>query len=511
MHTHDSILDTVGGTPVVRINRLAPEGVALFAKLEMFNPLGSVKDRLALGLIEAAERDGTLRPGQTVVEATSGNTGIGLAMVCAVKGYPLVVTMAESFSVERRRLMRMLGAKVVLTPASEKGSGMLAKARELAEAHGWFLARQFENEAGPDIHSRTTAEEILAAFASHPLDYWVTGFGTGGTLKGVARVLKARSPSTRIVVAEPDNAALLGSGLAQSYDGDGSPAASHPVFRPHLMQGWTPDFIPRLAADAVDAGLIDELRPVPGALALDTARALARREGILCGISGGATIAAALAVARRAPAGARILAIIPDTGERYLSTPLFADIAADMDDEECAIAASTPRYRFDVPQRPTVPAREPHHAAPASAVAHVRQIVSDPDEPVVVFALEWCEFCWSVRNLLTAAGITFRSVDLDGPDYRRDDWGGEVRKALAQLTGAATIPQVFVGGRHIGGATETMQCFSDGRFHRLLAACGHEAPVRDTGDPFRFLPTWLHPRETAAHTRRPHTVAQQER
>jgi cysteine synthase A len=511
MHTHDSILDTVGGTPVVRINRLAPEGVALFAKLEMFNPLGSVKDRLALGLIEAAERDGTLRPGQTVVEATSGNTGIGLAMVCAVKGYPLVVTMAESFSVERRRLMRMLGAKVVLTPASEKGSGMLAKARELAETHGWFLARQFENEAGPDIHSRTTAQEILAAFADDPLDYWVTGFGTGGTLKGVARVLKTRSPGTRIVVAEPDNAALLGSGLAQVYAGDGSPVSSHPAFRPHLMQGWTPDFIPRLAADAVDAGLIDELQPVPGALALDAARALARQEGILCGISGGATMAAALAVARRAPAGARILAMIPDTGERYLLTPLFADIAADMDEEERTICGSTPGYRFDAAQKAGAPARPPVQVASAKAVARVRQIISEPEQPVVVFALEWCEFCWSVRNLLTAAGIAFRSVNLDGPEYRKDGWGGEIRKALAELTGAATIPQVFVGGRHIGGATETMQCFRDGGFQNLLASFGHEAPVRDTGDPFRFLPPWLHPRETAADTRRPDAVAQQER
>jgi cysteine synthase A len=511
MHIRDSILDTIGGTPVVRINRLAPEGVSLFAKLEMFNPLGSVKDRLALGLIEAAERDGTLRPGQTVVEATSGNTGIGLAMVCAVKGYPLVVTMAESFSVERRRLMRMLGAKVVLTPASEKGSGMLAKAKELAEAHGWFLARQFENEAGPDIHSRTTAEEIVAAFANDPLDYWVTGFGTGGTLKGVARVLKDRLPGTRIVVAEPDNAPLLGSGVAQTYDRDGSPSASHPAFRPHLMQGWTPDFIPRLAADAVEDNLIDEFRTVPGAVALDTARALARQEGILCGISGGATMAAALEVARRAPVGARILAMIPDTGERYLSTPLFADIPAEMDGEERAIAASTPRYRFDATQPPAAPSRVPRSAATARSVAHVRQIVSDPDQPVVVFALEWCEFCWSVRKLLTAAGIAFRSVDLDGPDYRRDDWSGQVRKALAEVTGTATIPQVFVGGNHVGGATETMQSFRDGRFGRLLAACGREALLQDVGDPFRFLPTWLHPRDQTGNTCPTSAVMQQER
>ena len=254
-----SILDTVGNTPVVRINNIAPAGVELFAKLEAFNPLGSVKDRLALGLVEAAERDGSLKPGQTVIEATSGNTGIGLAMVCAQKGYPLVVTMAENFSIERRKLMRFLGAKVILTPASEKGSGMLAKARELAEKHGWFLCHQFENEANADMHSRTTAEEILSDFGPNGLDYWVTGVGTGGTLKGVARVLKARSPNTRVVACEPDNSQLLAGGIPQTYLADGSPAASHSAFRPHLMQGWSPDFIPKLANDAIAAGLVDHL------------------------------------------------------------------------------------------------------------------------------------------------------------------------------------------------------------------------------------------------------------
>lgn len=302
-----SILDAVGRTPVVRLGTIGPAHVELYAKLEAFNPTGSVKDRLALGIIEAAERNGTLKPGQTVVEATSGNTGIGLAMVCAAKGYPLVVTMAESFSVERRKLMRFLGARVILTPASEKGSGMVAKAEELARAHGWFLCRQFENEAGPDIHSRTTAEEILRDFDGHPLDYWVSGFGTGGTVKGVARVLRTRSPATRIVVAEPDNAPLLGSGIAQRYHPDGSPAGSHPAFRPHLMQGWTPDFIPKLTADVVAAGHVDEICPVSGAEALSCAQDLARKEGILCGISGGATLAAALDVARRARQRARAL------------------------------------------------------------------------------------------------------------------------------------------------------------------------------------------------------------
>jgi cysteine synthase len=282
------ILATVGDTPVVRIKKLAPVGVELFAKLESFNPMGSVKDRLALGVIEDAEKRGHLSPGQTVVEATSGNTGIGLAMICAHKGYPLVVTMAENFSVERRKLMRFLGAKVVLTPASEKGSGMLAKAVELAEKHGWFLCRQFENEANADIHSRTTAQEILRDFRDRRLDYFVTGTGTGGTLKGVARVLREQRPETKIVVCEPDNSPVLASGVEQEKRPDGSPATSHPGFRPHLMQGWSPDFIPKLVEDARAAGLIDEIVPVSGADALRLSRDLAQKEGIFVGISAGA-------------------------------------------------------------------------------------------------------------------------------------------------------------------------------------------------------------------------------
>ncbi|MCG8443853.1 MAG: PLP-dependent cysteine synthase family protein, partial [Caulobacterales bacterium] len=338
-----SILDTVGGTPIVRVNNLGPAHVELYAKLEAFNPLGSVKDRLALGVIEAAEREGALEPGQTVIEATSGNTGVGLAMVCAQKGYPLVVTMAENFSVERRKLLRFLGAKVVLTPASEKGTGMIAKAHELADAHGWFLCRQFENEANAEVHSRTTAEEILADFAEAGLDYWVTGFGTGGTLKGVAQVLKAKSPNTEVVVVEPDNSQIRASGVGQERHADGAAAASHPGFRPHLMQGWSPDFISKLAGDALDGALIDAYQPVGGAEALQCAKDLAAKEGVFCGISGGATFAAALKLAERAPAGSKILAMIPDTGERYLSTPLFEGVTEAMTDEEMAIAASTPR------------------------------------------------------------------------------------------------------------------------------------------------------------------------
>ena len=285
----DNILQTIGNTPVVKLSKLAPDGVNVFAKIESFNPMGSVKDRLALGVIEHAERTGALKPGQTVIEATSGNTGIGLAMVCAQKGYPLVVTMAESFSIERRKMMRFLGARVVLTPAALKGTGMLAKAVELAEKHGWFLVRQFENEANADAHSRTTAPEILEAFEDVGLDYWVTGFGTGGTLKGVARVLKEKSPRTKIIVCEPDNSPILGSGISQARADDGTPLDSHPLFRPHLMQGWGPDFIPKLTEDAVTAKLFDEILPIAGDDALRLSKALARDEGIFVGISAGAT------------------------------------------------------------------------------------------------------------------------------------------------------------------------------------------------------------------------------
>ncbi len=337
-----NILETVGNTPVVRINRLAPPDINLFVKIEAFNPLGSVKDRLALGVIEDAERNGRLKPGQTVIEATSGNTGIGLAMVCAQKGYPLVVTMAETFSVERRKLMRFLGAKVVLTPAAGRGLGMVAKAIELAETHGWFLTRQFENEANADMHSRTTAKEILEDFQGQRLDYWVTGFGTGGTLKGVARVLAKERPDTKIIVCEPDDAPMLSSGLAQQRNADGSAAASHPVWKPHPLQGWSPDFVPKLTADAMATNKVNEILRIPNTEAMRWSRELARKEGIFVGITSGATFAAALRVAADAPKGSTILCMLPDTGERYLSTPLFADIPIDMSEEELQISRSTP-------------------------------------------------------------------------------------------------------------------------------------------------------------------------
>ena len=339
-----NILETVGNTPVVKVGKLAPAGINLYVKIEAFNPLGSVKDRLALGVIEDAERRGTLKPGQTVVEATSGNTGIGLARVCAQKGYPLVVTMAESFSVERRRLMRFLGAKVVLTPAPAGGTGMVAKAVELAQTHGWFLTRQFENEANADFHSRTTAREIVNDFAGERLDFWVTGFGTGGTLKGVARVLAKERPETKIVLAEPADAPIVSSGTRQERNPDGSPAARHPAWKPHPIQGWSPDFLPKLAGDAVEAGQVHQVITVPTPEAMRWSRQLAAKEGIFVGVSAGGTFAAALQVAASAPKGSTILCMLPDTGERYLTTPLFADIPVDMTPEEVELLKSTPTF-----------------------------------------------------------------------------------------------------------------------------------------------------------------------
>ena len=349
MARYANILETVGNTPVVRINKLGPPGINLYVKIEAFNPLGSVKDRLALGIIEDAERTGALKPGQTVVEATSGNTGIGLAMVCAQKGYPLVVTMAESFSIERRKLMRFLGAKVVLTPAPARGLGMLNKAIELSEKNGWFLTRQFTNEANADFHSKTTAQEILRDFADGPLDYWVTGFGTGGTLKGVARVLADKRPETKVVVCEPDVAPMLSSGIPQPSNADGSPSASHPSWTPHPQQGWSPDFIAKLVQDAADAYKIDQILRIPNADAMKWSQELAKKEGIFVGISSGATFSGALRVAAAAPRGSTILCMLPDTGERYLSTPLFADVPVDMTPEEMEISLSTPTAQLPPP------------------------------------------------------------------------------------------------------------------------------------------------------------------
>ncbi len=497
MAKFDSILEAVGRTPVVRIGRLAPAHVRLYAKLESFNPMGSVKDRLALGVIEAAERSGALKPGQTVIEATSGNTGIGLAMVCARKGYPLVVVMGENFSLERRRMLRFFGARVVLTPAALKGTGMMAKAEELAAAHGWFLCRQFENEANAQVHSRTTAREILADFAGERLDYWVSGYGTGGTLKGVARVLRAERPQTKIVVCEPDNSQVLGSGLPQPRTSDGAYAGSHPSFRPHVMQGWGPDFIPRLVEEARALDLIDRIQPVNGADALRLARELALKEGLFVGITGGGTLAGALEVCKSAPAGSTVLCMLPDTGERYLTTPLFADVSVDMNEEEWEISRSTPGGRFDVclpPPAPPAAATEPPVVADAAAREFFANAIGDPRQPVVLFAFEWCEFSWSVRRMFAAYKIPFRSIDLDSVQYQQDNRGGKIRAALAAHTSVNTIPQVFVGGTLIGGCSEALEACKSGALQELLKKNGVTYDESVQADPLGFLPVWRHPK-----------------
>ena len=490
---YENILQTIGNTPVVRLNKLAPEGMNVYVKIESFNPMGSVKDRLALEIIEQAEKSGALKPGQTVIEATSGNTGIGLAMVCAQKGYPLVVTMAESFSIERRKMMRFLGARVVLTPAALKGTGMLLKATELAEAHGWFLCRQFENEANADAHTRTTAREILADFEGQRLDYWVTGFGTGGTLKGVARVLAKERPETGIVVCEPDNSPILGSGIRQERRADGSPAASHPLFRPHLMQGWSPDFIPKLTEDTVAMDIIERVIPINGDAALRLSKALAQQEGIFVGISAGATLAGALAVCEHAEPGTTVLCMLPDTGERYLSTPLFEDVSADMTDEETEISHSTGGCRFDTAPVAAADA-EPKEPAPADALEFLQDATHDPGNAVVLFALEWCEFCWSVRKMFARYEIPFRAIELDTVEYQKDNRGGKIRAALRDTIHSETIPQIFIGGEYIGGATELFDACRAGDMQELLEKNAVDYNKTEDADPYSFLPGWLQSR-----------------
>jgi cysteine synthase A len=316
---HDSILGTIGNTPVVRLNKMAPAGQTIYAKIEAFNPMASVKDRLAIAIIEDAERRGTIKPGQTVIEATSGNTGIALAMVCAAKGYPFVATMVETFSIERRKIMKALGARVILTPAAERGSGMVARAEALAKQHGWFMTSQFENPANPAYHRNTTAPEILRDFAGHELDYFVSGWGTGGTMTGTGQILKVARPGIKIIGVEPQEAALL----------SGNP------WSPHKIQGWTPDFVPEI----LDPSVTDELVLVSDEESLETARDLARLEGIFCGISCGATMAGALKIAAEVAPGQTFCVMLPDTGERYLSTPLFEHLTEDSDDEWLATQA----------------------------------------------------------------------------------------------------------------------------------------------------------------------------
>lgn len=481
MRIRESILGTIGDTPTIRLSRMAPSNVDMFVKLEAANPMGSVKDRLALGIIEAAEQSGELSPGQTVIEATSGNTGLGLAMVCAAKGYPLVVVMAENFSLERRKMLRFLGAKVVLTPPWAKGTGMLSIAEKLAKDNGWYLCRQFENEAGADIHSRTTAAEICRDFGQDGLTAWVSGFGTGGTLKGVARVLRDRSPATKVIVAEPENSALIGSGIAQG-------AGSHPAFHPHPMQGWSPDFISKLAGDAVAADLIDDTITVSGAEAIATAIEVARTEGIFCGITGGATLAAALKFARGAEPGSRILAMLPDTGERYLSTPLFADIAVEMNESEAELLKSA----LPALAHTSSPTKgEPPQASDEDARRFVANAMASHPGKVVMFALSWCEFCWSVRKLLDRIGTPFVAIELDSPAFRIVHDVPKIRAALRELTGAATIPQVFIGGAWIGGCTEVMEAAESGRLYRLLSDSSISPSFDGPLSRYDFLPNWV--------------------
>jgi cysteine synthase A len=327
----------------------------------------------------------------------------------------------------------------------------------------------------------------------------VTGFGTGGTLKGVSRVIRQKSPDTEIVVCEPDNSAMLKSGIAQSRNAEGAPDGSHPSFRPHLMQGWSPDFIPRLTEDAVNDRLFDRIVTVAGADALELSRQLAQKEGIFVGISGGATFAAALDVARSAPAGSNILCMLPDTGERYLTTPLFADVPDEMTPEELEISRSTPRYRFDAPPPASdSPKTEPIARVTASKEASdfVDEATADPDNPVVMFALAWCEFCWSVRRMFAAYGIPYRSVDLDSVEYQEDDRGGKIRAALTARTGFQTIPQIFVGGEFVGGCTEAFDAWREGRLQQLLEEAGVDFTRETAADPYSYLPQWLHPRRS---------------
>jgi len=494
---YSSILDTIGNTPAVKVNNIGPQHVNLYVKIESFNPMGSVKDRLALGVIEDAERRGELKPGQTIIEATSGNTGIGLAMVCAQKGYPLVIVMAENFSVERRRMIRFLGAKVILTPAADMGTGMIAKVNELVDAHGWWQSNQFSNPANAEMHERTTAVEILDDFAEVGLDYWVTGFGTSGTLGGVSRVLRKKSPNTKIVVCEPDNSAILASGIPQARNTNGT-YQTHPSFRPHLMQGWSPNFIPTFAEEAVADNNIDIMMPINGNHAIQCAMDLAQKEGIFVGTSSGATFSGALQIAESAPEGANILCMLPDTGERYLSTPLFDSIGEDMNAEEFDISCSTPGYRFDISAEAD---DEPAEEAPAAeveldpaAMAEVDEILAANQDQVLMFSLEWCEFCWSVRKMLSACEIPYVTVDLDSVAFQENDRGGKILAVLNQRNDWPTTPQIYVGGEFVGGATDLFDVGKAGELQTKLNA--RKIPYNETinKDPYSFLPTWLHPR-----------------
>jgi cysteine synthase A len=377
------------------------------------------------------------------------------------------------------------------------GTGMLAKVRELVEAHGWWQPSQFDNPANAEMHERTTAVEILDDFAEVGLDYWVTGFGTSGTLGGVARVLRKKSPDTKIVVCEPDNSQILASGIPQRRDADGT-YQTHPNFRPHLMQGWSPNFIPRFAEEAIEAKQIDQYMPINGNDAIQCAMDLAQKEGIFVGTSSGATFAGALQVAEAAPEGANILCMLPDTGERYLSTPLFDSIGEDMNAEELEISCSTPGYRFDISPEPEEEAAgaadEEEVELDAAALAEVEELLAENRNQVLMFSLEWCEFCWSVRKMLTACEIPFVTVDLDSVDYQENDRGGKILAVLNHRNDWPTTPQIYVGGEFVGGATDLFDLGKAGKLQSMLAARNIHYNETINRDPYSFLPAWLHPR-----------------
>jgi cysteine synthase A len=501
MARYENILATIGNTPIVKLQKLAPPGVNVYVKIESFNPMGSVKDRMARAVIERAEANGELRPGQTVIEATSGNTGIGLAMVCAQKGYPLVVTMAENFSVERRKLLRFLGAKVVLTPASEKGSGMLNKAIELAERHGYYLCRQFENEANADTHSATTAQEILRDFEGERLDYFVTTFGTGGTLKGVSRALKAARSDTKVVAAEPDNAQVLGSGIPQPTDENGKARGSHPNFRPHVVQGTSPDFVAKLTGDAVAPGWVDEVVPVDGADALRLARELATREGILVGISSGAALAAAITVARRSPVRHQHRLHAARHG-RTLSVD--GAVRARRRAHECG---RTRAVELDaglpLQTQPSLGAATGARPAPSRSrsTSDAQRFVDDTvaAEPVVMFALQWCEFCWAVRKFFDAIGVPFTASTSTRSNISA---ANAVRRSAraAQRTGEATIHR---SSSAAGWSADATLCSSRTPTATRARCSGSRRGQRVAeGRSVRFLPKWQQPRQAANGERR---------
>jgi cysteine synthase A len=488
---YNSVVETIGRTPIIKLQRMAPDSKAdVYVKLESENPGGSVKDRLAIGVIEWAEKHGHLKPGQTVVEASSGNTGIGLAMVCASKGYPLVCVMSESFSIERRKLMRFLGAKVILTNPAHKGTGMVIKTKELADKHGFFWPNQFENEANAWIHQQTTGPEIVKAFADAEkrLDHFVCAYGTGGTLLGVGSYLRKESPNTKIHVCEPDNAPMLYSEIPTVYPEDGKPSTSfdvaHPAWRPHLLQGWAADFIPKLVNEAKEKKVFDSVLHVGGNDAIGTAKELAIKEGIFSGTSGGGVLSAALKFAENCPAGTSVLALIPDTGERYLSTPLFADIPADMTEEEKELAASTPSTP---PPPPGLPGVFPE------ATKWVENKISN--HKVVIFSLEYCEFCWTLTGFLDTLGVPYHRVDIDSFEYAKDNMGNKYRSALQELTDCKTFPQFFVGGKFIGGAVDACMMWKKNELKGLFEENGIKGGDDNfgnyEGDPFEFLPKWM--------------------